>query len=56
VIAVPKKLRKPKKAFRVGREARRIAREIVGIPPPARVVTDKRTKPPKHKKRLHEEL
>jgi hypothetical protein len=49
---VPKK---PKKPFRAGREARRVAREVVGIPPPARVVTDKRNKPPKHKKPLREE-
>jgi hypothetical protein len=52
---MPKKSRRPKKTFRVGREARRIAREIVGIPPPARVVADKRAKPPKHKKPLREE-
>jgi hypothetical protein len=48
--------RKPKKrTFRASREARRIAREIVGIPPPARVVADKRAKSPKHKKPLNEE-
>jgi hypothetical protein len=48
--------KKPKKTFHAGREARRIAREIIGSPPPARVVTDKRTKPPKHKKSLRPEL
>lgn len=47
--------KKRKKVFQAGREARRIAREIVGIPPPARVVTDKRAKPAKHKKPLREE-
>jgi hypothetical protein len=49
---VPKK---PKKIFRAGREARRVAREIVGIPPPARIIANKRTKPPKHKKPLGED-
>jgi hypothetical protein len=53
VSLVPKR---PKKTFRAGREARRIAREIVGSPPPARVVVNKRTKPPKHKKPLREEI
>jgi len=48
--------RKPKKRFQAGREARRIAREIIGVPPPARVVKDKRTKPPKHKKPLREQI
>jgi hypothetical protein len=47
--------KKRKKTFQAGREARRIAREIVGIPPPARVVTDKRAKPPKHKKPLRQD-
>ena len=47
--------KKRKKMFQAGREARRIAREIVGSPPPARVVTDKRSKPPKHKKPLRDE-
>ena len=42
--------RKPRKVFQAGREARRVAREIVGSPPPARILKDKRAKPPKHKK------
>ena len=46
--------RKPRKKFQAGREARRIAREIVGTPPPARILKDKRSKPPKHKKPLRE--
>ena len=29
-----------------------MARENVGTPPPARVIPDRRAKPPKHKKRL----
>jgi hypothetical protein len=47
--------RKRKKTFQAGREARRVAREVVGTPPPARVVADKRTKPPKHKKPLRQD-
>jgi hypothetical protein len=53
---MPRHPRKQKKVFRKEREARRMAREMVGTPPPARVVADKRIKPPKHKKPLHEEL
>jgi hypothetical protein len=44
---------KPKK-FTAGGEARRRARELAGSPPAARVIPDKRLKPPKHKKRLEE--
>jgi hypothetical protein len=45
---------KPKK-FTAGGEARRRAREQAGSPPAARVIPDKRLKPPKHKNRLMEE-
>jgi hypothetical protein len=45
---------KPKK-FTASREARRRARELAGSPPAARVIPDKRLKPPKHKKKLVEE-
>jgi hypothetical protein len=48
--------KKRKKTFQAGREARRVAREIVGIPPPQRVIQDKRTKPPKHKKSPREAI
>jgi hypothetical protein len=48
--------KKRRKTFEAGREARRIARESVGSPPPSRVVSDKRTKPSKHKKPLRQEL
>ena len=34
----------------VASEARRRARERAGMPPGSRVITDKRKKPPKHKK------
>jgi hypothetical protein len=44
---------KPKK-FTAGKEARRRARELAGPPPAARVIPDKRLKPPKHKKKLDE--
>ena len=45
---------KPKK-FTAGNEARRRARELAGPPPAARVIPDKRLKPPKHKKKLIDE-
>jgi hypothetical protein len=41
--------------FTAGGEARRRARELAGPPPAARVIPDKRLKPPKHKKKLGEE-
>jgi hypothetical protein len=48
--------RKRKKSkFEQGAEARRIARENAGAPPAARVIPDRRRKPPKHKKALVEE-
>jgi hypothetical protein len=45
---------KPKK-FTAAGEARRRARELAGPPPAARVIPDKRLKPPKHKQKLMEE-
>jgi hypothetical protein len=45
---------KPKK-FTAAAEARRRARELAGPPPAARVIPDKRLKPPKHKQKLMEE-
>jgi hypothetical protein len=44
--------RKPKKTFRAAREARSVAREVIGTPPPVRVIENKRSRPPKHKKPL----
>jgi hypothetical protein len=44
----------PKK-FTAGTEARRRARELAGPPPAARIIPDKRLKPPKHKKKLIED-
>ena len=43
------------KKFTAAGEARRRARELAGPPPAARVIPDKRLKPPKHKKKLMEE-
>ena len=47
-----RKKRKPK--FTAANEARRRARLAAGTPPAARVVPDKRHKPPKHKQALLE--
>jgi hypothetical protein len=44
-----------KSRLRVDKEARRRARLGIGLPPPERVIIDKRLKPPKHKKPLTEE-
>ena len=54
--AMPSKPRKPKKKFRAATEVRRQAREVIGTPPPTRVEPNRRRKPPKHKKRLEEEV
>jgi hypothetical protein len=51
-------MRKSKKRgtkFSAGIEARRRVRELAGPPPAARVIPDKRLKPPKHKKKLIED-
>ena len=42
--------RKKKSRFKVPKEARRRARLDIGMPPPARVIQEKRDKPLKHKK------
>jgi hypothetical protein len=44
-----------RRKFTAGSEARRRARELAGPPPAARVIPDKRLKPPKHKKKLIED-
>jgi len=46
--------RKKQRRFRVEKEARRRARLGAGTPPAARVIQDKRDKPPKHKKKVVE--
>jgi hypothetical protein len=46
--------RRKKDKIRPHKEAKRKARTVVGMPPPARVVPEKRDKPEKHKKRRDE--
>jgi hypothetical protein len=48
--------KKKKSKFKVGTEARRRARLGIGLPPPERTITEKRSKKPKHKKSLEELL
>jgi hypothetical protein len=43
---------KKKDRLRVHKEARRLARLGVGMPPTERTIPDKRQKAPKHKKKL----
>jgi hypothetical protein len=45
-------IRKKKSKFKVAKEAKRRARLGIGLPPPERVIVEKRHKPPKHKKTL----
>jgi hypothetical protein len=45
--------KKPRR-LRVHKEARRLARLGIGLPPAERAIPDKRRKPPKHKKPLIE--
>ncbi len=45
-------MRKKKPRIRIEKEARRRARAGIGMPPPERLIADKRHKPPKHKKSL----
>jgi hypothetical protein len=42
--------RRKKPRLRIPKEARRRARTGIGLPPPERVIVEKRHKPPKHKK------
>jgi hypothetical protein len=44
--------KKKKDRLRVHKEARRLARLGLGMPPTERTIPDKRAKAPKHKKRL----
>jgi hypothetical protein len=48
--------RKKKDRLRVGKEARRRARLGIGLPPPERMIPDKKEKPAKHKKTLGDML
>ena len=55
VFSPPTSLTPRKKKLDLAREARGRARRAVGLPPRERVISDKRRKPPKHKKKLLEE-
>jgi hypothetical protein len=46
--------RRKKSKFKIPKEARRRARLGIGMPPPERVIVEKKHKPPKHKKPLTE--
>jgi len=48
--------RRKKKTLDAGKEARRLAREVIGLPSQQRAHVDKRFKPPKHKKKDLPEL
>ncbi|MFY9531956.1 MAG: hypothetical protein WBC04_01470 [Candidatus Acidiferrales bacterium] len=50
------KPRRHKRKIDVPSEARRRARDVIGLPPPEKAIADKRRKPPKHKKKLLEEF
>ncbi len=43
-------MRKKKTGIRIEKEARRRARQGIGMPPTERLIPDKRRKPPKYKK------
>lgn len=47
--------KKSRGKFSAVKEARRRARQAVGLPPAERVIPDKRRKPPKHKKKIIED-
>jgi hypothetical protein len=46
--------RRKKPRLKIPKEARRRARTIIGLPPPERIIVEKRDKPPKHKKTMPE--
>jgi hypothetical protein len=50
-----RKSKRNKPRLRVAKEARRRARQGIGLPPPERVIIDKRRRPPKHRKALIED-
>ncbi len=53
--AVKMARKRKKRVFTAGKETRRLAREGIGSPQPARVIPDKRKKPPRHKKSVTEQ-
>lgn len=52
--AVSTVARRKKPRLKIPKEARRRARTSIGLPPPERIIVEKRDKPPKHKKTLPE--
>lgn len=48
--------RRKKPRLKIPKEARRRARLGIGMPPPERIIIEKRDKPPKHKKTLSDLL
>ena len=48
--------RRKKPRLKIPKEARRRARLGIGMPPPERIIIEKRDKPPKHKKVLSDLL
>ena len=48
--------RRKKPQLKIPKEARRRARLGIGMPPPGRIIIEKRDKPPKHKKTLSDLL
>jgi hypothetical protein len=46
--------RRKKLRLKIPKEARRRARLGIGLPPPERIIVEKRRKPPKHKKSLEQ--
>jgi len=47
--------KKKKRKLGVSKEAKRRARDEVGLPPPEKVIIERKFKPPKHKKKIIEE-
>ena len=52
---IPMARSRKKRKIHIGKEARRRARDVVGMPPVERVIIERRFKPPKHKKKLLED-
>jgi hypothetical protein len=53
-LCYPARMARKKPRLKIPKEARRRARAGIGLPPPERVIVEKRHKPPKHKKSVVE--
>jgi hypothetical protein len=53
-LCYPARMARKKPRLKIPKEARRRARAGIGLPPPERVIIEKRHKPPKHKKSVFE--